>query len=199
MEFASILSAVGTAFSVLGSFNQANEMRAAAEANAENMRRIAAANKMQADAAANDAAAASQLAAIKERRKAMLTLSRAQALAAASGGGALDETLANGLIEEGEKDFQYRLYEGSEREKGLRYQGDVGVYEANSRGRSEVKAANKAADATILGALGKGAMSFASFAPGDAPTAASGADAYNGTWTSEGSFDARTYTKRIWD
>lgn len=163
---------ISAAMTVLGGMSQADSARDAARANAENARRIALANKQQTDYAAGQAEAASQHEAEAKRRKAELMLSRAQAVAAASGGGPLDATIAGGLIEEGEKDAGYSLYEGTERAKGLRYKGDVGVYEANAQGRAEIKAANKAARATMLGAFAKAGMSMASqFAPGPAPGA----------------------------
>ena len=169
-----------TVLSLAGASSQADNMRRTAEANAENARRVALINKQQTDYAAGQAEASSQHEAEAKRRKATLMLSRAQAIAAASGGGPLDETIASGLIEEGEKDAGYSLYEGTERGKGLRYKGDVGVYEANQRGRAEVKAANKAASATMLGAFAKAGMSMASqFAPSAPPTVESLGGKYN--------------------
>ena len=103
------------------------------------------------------------------------------------------------FIGEGETDAGYSLYEGTERAKGLRYKGDVGVYEANAQGRADIKAANKAASATMMGAFAKGGMSMASmFSPGAAPGVSNGSE-YDGTWTSEGAFDHRTYNKRYSD
>lgn len=170
------LSAAGTVMSLMGASSQADQMRQTAKINAENARRAALGNKMQADYAAGQAEAASQHEAEAKRRKAELMLSRAQAIAAASGGGPLDETLMKGIIGEGGKDAGYSLYEGTERAKGLRYKGDVGMYEANQQGRAEIKAANKAASATMLGAFAKAGMSMASqFAPGAAP----GSDIYS--------------------
>lgn len=164
------ISAASTVLGLVGASSQADNMRRTAEANAENARRVALINKQQTDYAAGQAEASSQHEAEAKRRKATLMLSRAQAIAAASGGGPLDETIASGLIEEGEKDAGFSLYEGTERGKGLRYKGDVGMYEANQQGRAEVKAANKAANATMLGAFAKAGMSMASqFAPSAAP------------------------------
>ncbi len=161
-----------TVLSMAGASSQADNMRRVAEANAENARRAALINKQQTDHAAGQAEAAGQHEAEAKRRKAELMLSRAQAIAAASGGGPLDETLMNGILEEGEKDAGYSLYEGSERGKGLRYKGDLGVYEANQQGRAGIKSANRQADATIMGGLANAGLSMASaFAPGPAPGA----------------------------
>lgn len=178
------ISAASTVMSLMGASSQADQMRQTAKINAENARRAALGNKQQADYAAGQAEASSQHEAEAKRRKAELMLSRAQAISAASGGGPLDETLMKGIIGEGETDAGYSLYEGTERAKGLRYRGDVGMYEANQQGRADIKAANKAADATMMGAFAKAGMSMASqFAPGPAP----GADMYSFDY--ENSFD----------
>lgn len=173
MEPMTWITIASTVLSMKGASDQADNMRRTAEANAENARRAALANKQQTDYAAGQAEAAGQHEAEAKRRKAELMLSRAQAIAAASGGGPLDETLMKGIIDEGETDAGYSLYEGSERGKGLRYKGDLGVYEANQQGRSEIKSANKQASATMAGAFAKAGMSAASmFSPGPAPGAA---------------------------
>lgn len=167
-----ILMAVGTGLSVLGGISQADAMRDAAAANARNAAATAAANKANADYMAGQEQAAGQHKAEAARRKAMLLLSRAQAVAAASGGGALDENLAAGLIEQGEKDAGYDMYVANTRAGDLRYKGDMGIYEANARGINEIRAANSRADATILGSLGSAGLSMAGkFAPSAPPSA----------------------------
>ena len=164
----------GTVMQLMGAERQADSMRRTAQQNAENARIAAEANKAQTDYAAGQADAAGQHAALAQRRKAELMLSRAQAVAAASGGGPLDESLMAGILGEGEKAAQYATYESGERSAGLRYRGQVGAYEANARGRSEIKSANRQADATVMGALGKAGMSlFSRFDPGGLPTAES--------------------------
>lgn len=160
------LLVVSTAMTVMGGMAQADAMREAAAANARNAAAAAAANKQIADYQAGQEAAAGQHAAEKARQKSMLMLSRAQALAAASGGGSLDENLAAGLIEAGEKEAGYSMYTANERANSLRYKGDMGVYEANARSINEINAANKRADATVLGSFGQAGMGMASrFAP----------------------------------
>lgn len=159
-----------TIMSVMGSMKQADNMRDTAAANAENMRRTAEINKQQADFAAGQEQAAGQHAAIAERRKAALLLSRANAVSAAGGGGPLDETLMKGIIGEGERNAGFATYNAEERASGLRYKGDVGIYEANARGIQGIKEANASASATIMGGLAKGATGFASMSPGAAPT-----------------------------
>lgn len=161
-----ILMAASTAMTVMGGISQADAMRESAAANARNAAAAAAGNKAMADYQAGQEQAAGQHAAEQSRRKAMLMLSRAQAVAAASGGGSLDENLAAGLIEQGEKDAGYNMYTANERAGSLRYKGDMGVYEANARGINEINSANSQADATIMSAFTKGAGSMAGmFAP----------------------------------
>ena len=173
-ELVMALQVASAAMTVLGGMNQADNMRSAAAANAENARRTAEANKIQTDYAAGQAEAAGQHKAEQDRHKAALMLSRAQAVAAASGGGSLDATLAAGILGEGEKQAGYTMYEANDRAAGLRYRGNVGAYEANTRGISEINQANKAADATVLGSFAKAGMSMAGrFAPDVAPGASS--------------------------
>jgi hypothetical protein len=148
---------------VLGGMKQADNMRSAAAANAENARRSAEANKIQTDYAAGQAQAAGQHQAEKDRYKAMIMASRARALGA-------DDTLIAGILGRGETQAGYTMYEANERATGLRYRGDVGTYEANARGINEINQANKQADATVLGSFAKAGMSMAGrFAPSAAP------------------------------
>ena len=125
---ANVVSIGGTVLSLMGSLSQADQMRQTAARNAENARIAAEANKVQTDYAAGQADAAGQHQAAANRRKAELMLSRAQAVAAASGGGPLDESLMSGILSEGETAAGYSLYESSERAKGLRSRGQVGAY-----------------------------------------------------------------------
>lgn len=167
-----IFMVASSAMSVLGGLSQADAMRDAAAANARNAAAAAAANKAAADYQAGQEQAAGQHAAEQSRRKAMLMLSRAQAVAAASGGGALDENLAAGLIEQGEKEAGYNMYTANERANSLKFKGDMGVYEANARGINEINSANDRADATIMSAFAKGAGSMAGMFAPSAPAAA---------------------------
>jgi hypothetical protein len=168
-EAAVIAQVAGTLMSVVGGMNQADNMRAAAAANARNAADAAAANKQQLDYQAGQEEAAGQHQAIAARRKAALMLSRAQAVSAAGGGGGLDESLMSGLIEAGEKEAGFASYGARERATGLRYRGNVGAYEANAKGIQGIKEANAAADATIMGSFAKGAFGLAALAPGAAP------------------------------
>jgi len=113
--------------------NAANA-NAIAQANADAMRTSAEANKKQLEYQAGQEEALSQRQAVEDRHKAMLMLSRAQAVAASSGGGALSESLMSGILNQGETQAGYSMYAGTERAKGLRYQGDIALYDALSKG-----------------------------------------------------------------
>lgn len=164
------LTVGGTLMNILGGMNQANNLRATAARTAENQRVAAEANKKQLDYQAGQEAAAGQHQAEEARRKATLMLSRAQAVAAASGAGPLDESLMSGIIGEGEKNAGYAAYGANERAKGLQYRGGVGTYEANARGRQGIEEANAAADATLLSTFGRAGVGLIGMAPGKPPT-----------------------------
>lgn len=105
---------------------------------------------------AGQAEASSQHAAEAARRKSELMLSRGIAVGAASGAGTGGiERILQGITEEGEIAASGTLYEGAEKAKSLRYQGEVGVANAKAK-----------ANATMLSAVG-GAVgtAFARFDP----------------------------------
>lgn len=175
MLIAQMVSAAGTVVSLMGASSQADNMRRSAAQNAENARITAEANQRQLDYSAGQSEAAGQHEAEAKRRKAELMLSRAQAVSAASGGGPLDESLIAGIVGEGEREAGYSLYASKEDAAGKRYRGQVGAYQANASGRTEIESANRTADATMLGAYAKAGTSlFGRFAPSDFPTYARG-------------------------
>jgi len=168
------LSVGGTLLNIFGGMNQADAMRSTAARNAENMRTSAEATQKQLDYQAGQEEAAGQHKAEQERRKATLMLSRAQAVAAASGAGPLDESLMQGIFEQGERQAMATTYEQAERASGLRYRGQVGAYEANVRGRQGIEEANATADATLLSTFGRAGVGLIGLAPGKPPTAGFG-------------------------
>ena len=178
------LQAGGTLLQVFGGMSQADNMRSTAARNAENMRIAAEANQKQLDYQAGQEEAAGQHQAEAARRKAALMLSRAQAVAAASGAGPLDESLIAGITGEGEREAGFASYGSRERAAGARYRGQVGAYDANAKGRQGIAEANAAADATLLSTFGRAGMSMLSLAPGKPP--GGGLDplteAYEGSW-----------------
>lgn len=137
------LTIASAAMTVVGGIQQSNAIRSAAKQ-----------NQMQAEYKAGQETAVGQHQAEASRAKAELMLSRARAVAAASGGGALDETLAEGIFGQGEKAAGFDLYGSQETAKGLRYQGEVGKQTARAE-----------ANATLLSSFGKAAGSMSSFAP----------------------------------
>jgi hypothetical protein len=151
-----LLGLAGAGMSAMSSIQQGKNAQSAAEANQRNL-----------NAQAIQDGAVGQRSAINERRKAGLMLSRAQAVAAASGGGPLDENLMTGILEEGERAAGFQQYTATERAKGLQYQGDIGRYEADNT----MAAAKTQAIGTLLGAAGKAGSSasksglFDRFAP----------------------------------
>lgn len=115
---------------------------------------------LQLDREAKRAQAESQRDAIEARRKTAIQLSRAQALAAASGAGALDPSVLNlmiGITGEGEMAANNALYEGNERASNLRFQGDVSRYQ----GYLADKAARTSAKNTLFSGIATAGLNLA--------------------------------------
>lgn len=110
---------------------------------------------------AGQAQAASQRSAIEELRKSMALQSRAIAVAAASGGGALDPTvmaLVAGLSKEGQLAAETQIYGGDERARSMRNQAKASRYEGAQRaeaGRIAERASKISAGSTILSGVTK--------------------------------------------
>lgn len=110
---------------------------------------------------AGQAQAASQRSAIEELRKSMLLQSRAIAVAAASGGGALDPTvmaLVGNLSKEGQLAAETQIYGGDERARAMRNQAKASRYEGAQRaeaGRVAERASKVSAGSTILSCITK--------------------------------------------
>lgn len=179
-----VASYAGAAMTVLGGINSAQASNKAAayntsvaELNSQNSINAAKTNQNILEAKAVQEEAAGQLAARQKEHDLTIKLSRAQAVAAAQGGGGLQENLVSGLVERGETAAGYDLYSSTEKAKTLRYQGASAVNDAEAQGGLNVGAAKSkqaltesAANSTIIGSLGK-ASSMMSFAPGPAPGA----------------------------
>lgn len=186
----SVLSITSTLMSVAGAFSQASGMKSAAKHN----ERRAAAEKVQLDYMAGQEQASGQHAAVAARRKAALMASRYKALEAASGGKG-DGSIMEGILDEGEREAGFKMYESGERANTLKYKGAVGLQDASY----QRKFAGQQANMTILGALAKAGPSMSSMFAPEVPPGVSNGSEYDGTWTSEGPFDSRTYTKRYSD
>lgn len=122
-----ILTAASTIVGVVGSIRQAQAQKIAAQTQEQAglyERQLAERQAQALELKAGQERAVSQRAAIEQRRRGALVSSRAQALAAASGAGALDPTVV-GIMGDLETETEVRaltaLYEGEETGRGLEY------------------------------------------------------------------------------
>ncbi|MGA0595602.1 hypothetical protein [Enterovirga sp. CN4-39] len=140
-----VISGIGT---IGGSILQAGAARDQAEAAAR-------AQEMEAAALEREAAekqAAAQRQAITEGRKTDLVLSRTQALAAASGGGATDPTVLDIMGDaagQGAYNSAAAIYEGAAQARGLEERAELSRF----RARESRRAAGPAAAAAILSGI----------------------------------------------
>jgi hypothetical protein len=144
-----VAAAVSTALSVGSTFMSAIGQRNAGIA--ENQRAQYVAKQMEVNAGQERAAA--QRRAQEQRRRGDLAQSRAQSLAAASGGGALDPSVVDimgGLEEESEFNALSDLYEGEERARDLESNATVTRWSGNQAN----KAGYMAARTTMLSGIG---------------------------------------------
>jgi hypothetical protein len=161
-------SAAGTVLSTTGQIVAAQNAKNIASVNAENTRRISVYNASINEQAAGQEEAVSQLKAKEELRQSRLKQSRVLALVGASGGGTLDQDVMNiigGFAEEGDYNARSELYQGSERARNLRTQGQAGIWQGESSARSiQYEGASKASElrSKATGTLMAGASSLAS-------------------------------------
>lgn len=157
------------AVSVLGAVSAKNasdkQAKAAKEAG-EEQQQYANFQATQLRAKANDTQASAQRQAIDQRKQAQLAISRATALAAASGGGAADPTVTNilgNLAGEGEYNALSTLYEGDTEAQGYRDQADEteqsGIFDAGAANQ-RASALSSAGTMTAIGSVAQGAGSF---------------------------------------
>lgn len=168
---ATALMAVGTIVSVIGSIKQGNEAERIAESNALATRNVGEANAgareleaVQLERQANQERASAQRVAIEERRQKRLYISRAIAVAGASGGGVFtDISVINDIGKiggVGEYNATTALWEGNEAALGLedqahmkRYQANIGRYESGQRANILISEGKAAKTASRYGAL----------------------------------------------
>lgn len=161
-------TAAGTIMNTVGNIQAAKDAKNIASVNAANTRKVAEYNAAINEQAAGQEEAASQMKAREAKRQSRLMQSRVLALAAASGGGAMDMDVLNtiaGFEEEGDLAARTELYQGSERARQLRMQGDAGIWQGETQSRKTIYEGNVASSqfkrravGTILG----GASSLAS-------------------------------------
>lgn len=166
-EVMMIASIASTAFEFVGGMQQASAMeqqgamqqqiynmhaqqaQAVSERNALIMRDQAAYDAARLEEQGRSEQATAQRAAIEERRRKRLTQSRAQAVGAASGAGALDPTMldiAGELEEEGEYNAMSRLFEGDTAAQGLRNSANLRQYEGRTGSAMELYSGRTQAD-----------------------------------------------------
>lgn len=153
-----IIQAAGTALTIAGTIQQGRAARAAGEAEAIAAGSRATALRQQ----AGQERAISQRGAIEERRRGEFVTSRAQALAAASGAGALDPTIV-GILGDLETETEFRaltaLYEGEQAARGLEF-GAEGELFAGEVARRAGRAAQRRSFLKAGGQFLEGAVSL---------------------------------------
>lgn len=113
----------------------------------------------QAQQQAGQERATAQRAAIEERRKADLALSRGQAVLASSGGGTLDPTamrLMGGIAQQGEYNALSALFQGEETARGL----ELGAAAKRMEGKQAKRAGMIGGISTIASGIGQAGMSL---------------------------------------
>jgi len=126
------LNMIGTGLSIAGHLSAGSAARAAGRA----QRQAAEYTAQQLEASKGQQRAAAQRASIDEIRKSMALQSRALAVAAASGGGALDPTvlaLISGVSAEGQLAAETQIYNGDERARQLQEHANAVRYEGLNR------------------------------------------------------------------
>lgn len=160
------MTAVGTVVSSVGSLAEGEATAAAAKAGGKDAARVATWQAAQLRQNAGQERAAAQREAIEERRRARLVMSRARALAGASGAGVSDPTITGILADlgtEGEMNAQTALWEGEEAARGLEAQAAGAEYEgalAKSAGAFRARSARRAGMFNAVGSLLDGGSDF---------------------------------------
>lgn len=174
-------TAATTAMTIIGGAQQAQAQREQGQIAYQNAllrRQQAYAQASQEQVNAGQQIAAGQRQQLEAQRRGQVMAGRARAVMAASGAGE-DEKLISSLVGEGNYQGDVAAFNANERGRGLmnqaamdRWSGDAGVFS----GSETQSADNRAADATLFGAVGKGvtgaaagALSFADKYGGGAP------------------------------
>lgn len=169
------LNAVGSGLTIAGHLSASSAARAAGRAQREAANYSAA----QLEANAGQQQAAAQRAAAEEIRKSIMLQSRAVAIAAASGGGAVDPTvlaLIAGVAGEGQLAAETQIYNGDERARQLREQAKATRYEGELRGAAGEIASRNALlsiGGTILSGMSKDWYGAGKIPAGRAPVSES--------------------------
>jgi hypothetical protein len=140
---------IGGVFSMMGAMASADAMRSQGEAE----KQAAYYNAAMKEQRAMQERAVEQRVALRKRRDTDMIQSTIQARAAASGGGASDPTvidISGNVAQEGEYQALQSMWIGEQRGRDLENQAQLDRYV----GEQKKKAAEKKADATILGGIG---------------------------------------------
>lgn len=169
-------TAVSTLMSAASQNKAATDAKNIANYNAGNQRLLSEYNAGLAEEAAGQEEAASQLRANEAKRQFRLRQSRVLALAAASGGGAMDVDVMNaiaGFEEEGDLAARTELYSGSDRASNLRAKGKAGIWEGETgaraityEGLSKASALKNKAAATIMSGASSLAHKYGAYTDG---------------------------------
>lgn len=170
-----MLNMIGSGLSIAGHLGASSAARAAGRAQREAAEYTAG----QLEASKGQQRAAAQRASIEEIRKSMALQSRALAVAAASGGGALDPTvlaLISGISAEGQLAAETQIYNGNERARQLQDQANAVRYEGAIRDAAgQIASKNELLKigGTILSGVDKDWYGAGRIQPGRAPVSES--------------------------
>lgn len=137
---AGIAELAGAGISAAGTLAGGDAQGQASTALAAYERQSGRMQQLAAQQAANEARAVAGAAGYQQTIEKRLVASRAQAIAASSGGGASDTTVQNlqaGIENLGSYNKLAKLYEGENRARGLAYEGNLAAIEGQNRGALE--------------------------------------------------------------
>lgn len=168
-----VASVAGTVMNTAGNLAAAEDTKNIANINTATSKNIAEYNAAINNQAAGQEEAAAQIRAKEAKRQARLQQSRVLALAAASGGGAMDTDVMNiiaGFEEEGDLAARTELYQGSENARRLKTEGESGIWQAGNnanviryKGLSESSAYKRRAFSTFMGGSSSLASKYGAF------------------------------------
>jgi hypothetical protein len=182
------LGAASAGMSIIGAVGQSAAQRQAGEVayqNALQRQQMANLQASQLEQNAGQAQAAAQRQAIEAKRKGSLLASRMRAVMGASGAG-IDNNLLASLQGEGDYAADTALFNGDEKARAMKNQALLDRWSGNASvwsGENARAAASRAADATLVGGIAKGVMSFADRYGGDLPNQNNGLNAASASST----------------
>lgn len=181
---AQALAVAGTVVGAVGTLVSSESSASAAKAAGKDANRVAKWEAAQLERNAGQERAAAQRQAIEERRQGRLAISRARALAGASGAGVSDPTVTNilaDLASQGETNALTAMWEGEESARNMEFQAAGRRYEgatAKAAGKTQAAAIRRAGYLDTIGTVLEGGSDFYTKYgdPFFSPKAATGAD-----------------------